>query len=269
MDNPENTLFPAPAADLPDPERTAPGVIETVGTILFYFLLQALVSAALAWLLAWHYAPAGSLPGMAEIRSTMARPNVTVAVIIGTLFGAALGTLATVRWRWRPWLAVSLPPGLGLTGTNPVLILVGVAVGLMTPLAGGALTKLLAGDHDVSQTVTEIAEGSSVGMRVLLVVAVISIGPFVEEVLFRGALFSALRRWVPPAWAIAIVAAAFAMVHLPDLHWQWYALPNLALLGAMCAWLRVISGSLWPAVAAHAANNLLATVAWFVASQAS
>jgi membrane protease YdiL (CAAX protease family) len=53
-------------------------------------------------------------------------------------------------------------------------------------------------------------------------------------------------------------------VHLPDLGFLWYAVPNLALLAAALAWLRLRSGSLWPAVVAHGMNNLLVVVAWFV-----
>jgi membrane protease YdiL (CAAX protease family) len=254
---------------LPEPAPESPGIVETVGTILFYFFLQMLASGLFAWFAAWLYAAPGRMPGIDDIRSVMGRPNVTVSVIIGTLFAAAFGTLAVVRWRWRPWLALSPPPGIGMTGTRRMLLLAGVVVGLLTPIAGGALTRLLAGNHEVSQTVTEIAAGSSTGMRMLLVLAVISLGPFVEEVLFRGALLSALRTSLTPAWAVAISSLIFACVHLPDLHWQWYALPNLFLLGAMCAWLRIASGSLWPAIAAHAANNLLATLAWFAVTHPS
>jgi membrane protease YdiL (CAAX protease family) len=92
---------------------------------------------------------------------------------------------------------------------------------------------------------------------------VASIGPLVEELLFRGVLLSALLRRLRTAWAVLASAVLFALVHLPELHWLWYALPNLALLGVALAWLRLRSGSLWPAVIAHACNNLLAMVALF------
>jgi membrane protease YdiL (CAAX protease family) len=55
----------------------------------------------------------------------------------------------------------------------------------------------------------------------------------------------------------------FALAHLPSMQWQWYALPDLALLAAALSWLRLRAGSLWPAVLAHGVNNLLAVVAWF------
>ena len=42
-------------------------------------------------------------------------------------------------------------------------------------------------------------------------------------------------------------------------------MPALALLRVALAWLRLRSGSLWPAVIAHGCNNLLAMLAMFVA----
>jgi membrane protease YdiL (CAAX protease family) len=58
---------------------------------------------------------------------------------------------------------------------------------------------------------------------------------------------------------------AFGLAHLPGLQFQWYALPDLVLLGCVLAWLRLRSGSIWPAILAHGTNNLLAVLAWFVA----
>jgi membrane protease YdiL (CAAX protease family) len=89
----------------------------------------------------------------------------------------------------------------------------------------------------------------------------------VEELLFRGVLLSAVARYTGNGVAIVLSALLFACVHLPDLSFLWYALPNLALLGLILGWLRVQSGSIWPAVVAHGMNNLLAVVSWFVMSQ--
>jgi len=87
----------------------------------------------------------------------------------------------------------------------------------------------------------------------------------VEELLFRGVLLSALIKRVHVGWAVTGSSLLFALVHLPGLDYQWYALPNLILLALLLAGLRLRSGSIWPAVLAHGANNLLAVAAWFVA----
>jgi membrane protease YdiL (CAAX protease family) len=85
-----------------------------------------------------------------------------------------------------------------------------------------------------------------------------------EELLFRGVLLSALlRRW-HVGWAVAASSLLFALIHLPGLDYQWYAVPNLLLLALMLAWLRLYSASIWPCVLAHAVNNVLAVAVWFV-----
>jgi membrane protease YdiL (CAAX protease family) len=62
-----------------------------------------------------------------------------------------------------------------------------------------------------------------------------------------------------------MTSALFALVHLSGLQFHWYAVPQLFLLALLLAWLRLHSGSIWPAVVAHGSNNLLAVAVWFVA----
>jgi membrane protease YdiL (CAAX protease family) len=144
-------------------------------------------------------------------------------------------------------------------------------VGLAAPMLGGLLTHLLAHDHDVSQNIQQLGRSASPGLRIPLVLVVTSLGPLVEELLFRGVLLSALiqpawiQRW-RVGWAVTLSSLAFALVHLPGLHWQWYALPQLMLLALALTWLRLRSGSIWPGVLAHGAYNLLAVAAWFAAT---
>jgi uncharacterized protein len=245
----------------PLPARPAPGIVEAAGLIVVYFLLQLLIGGLVG--LAITVARTRRFQGVGIVVN---QPGIMIWVVVGTLIGAASITLALVRWRWKPWLDQGGPSGIGIRRARPELLAAGVVCGLVVPFVGGWLTELLAGNHEVSQTVTEIALGSSLTMRLLLVVVVVSVGPFVEEVLFRGTLLAGLRAHMSTPWAVAVSSVVFALVHLPDIHWTWYALPNLALIGVLCAWLRVTTGSLWPGVLAHGANNLVATIAWFVLS---
>jgi membrane protease YdiL (CAAX protease family) len=134
------------------------------------------------------------------------------------------------------------------------------------PLLGGLLTALLAHGQTVTQDIQNLGAQTPPGLRLALAVVVASLGPLVEEILFRGVLLSALiQRW-RVGWSVTISAAVFALAHLPSMQWQWYALPDLALLAAALSWLRLRARSLWPAVLAHGVNNLLAVVVWFVAT---
>lgn len=263
MDAPRHSLPPTlpPIAAAP-PLSRLPDIGSAAGLIALYFALQLVAGFVVAMLLGFGYRLVnGATP--IGLRALMARPDVSSIVVILTLFGAALVTLWTARARWPRLWAESQPPGFGFATPAMAYCIVAVVLGLVVPLIGGKLTELLAHGHAVPQDVKQLGGSASTGFRIALTLTVVSIGPLVEELLFRGVLLSALLRHLRTAWAVLASAALFALVHLPDLRWLWYALPNLALLGVVLAWLRLRSGSLWPSVIAHACNNLLAMLALF------
>jgi membrane protease YdiL (CAAX protease family) len=76
--------------------------------------------------------------------------------------------------------------------------------------------------------------------------------PFVEEILFRGALFAWLRNRLSAASSIVISAVAFAAIHFyPTL------MPVAFLLGLGAAWVRERTGSSFNFFVAHVANSIL------------
>jgi membrane protease YdiL (CAAX protease family) len=71
-----------------------------------------------------------------------------------------------------------------------------------------------------------------------------------EELLFRGVILTGLRRSFGPVAAVAVSALLFAALHASP----WRFFPQL-LLGVLLALLTLRSGSVLPAVVAHAAYN--------------
>lgn len=88
------------------------------------------------------------------------------------------------------------------------------------------------------------------------------LAPLCEEVTFRGYVLSALARR-RPAIAIAGSALLFAAMHVDPVRF----LAVLA-LGLIFGWLAWRADSIWPAVAAHAANNGSASALAFLAGTA-
>lgn len=86
--------------------------------------------------------------------------------------------------------------------------------------------------------------------KVMAAVGLLLITPFIEEALFRGALFGTLRRRAGNAGAVMMTSALFALIHQQP---QVY-LP-IGLVGAAIASLRLASGSMWPGVACHMVFN--------------
>lgn len=249
-----------------------PHLGSAIGMIALYFALQFLASGLVGLGLGFALGVTGTpMAGMAaRIRAVLAQPDTNALMVILTLLLAASVTIILVRRLWPAAWSHGAPPGLGLTRPGrPLFYLAAVVLGLALPIAGGWLTRWIAHGHEVTQDVKQIGGAASLALRLPLALVVVSVGPLVEELLFRGALLSALLRRMGSGAAIATSSLVFACVHLPDLGFLWYAVPNLALLAVALAWLRLRSGSLWPAVVAHGVNNLLAVTVWFVASSAA
>jgi membrane protease YdiL (CAAX protease family) len=83
------------------------------------------------------------------------------------------------------------------------------------------------------------------------------LGPFAEEVLFRGFLFAqlcALARWAPPPAAV-VSAAAFGLAHFGNNGSLGEVLASAG-GGLLLAWIVYKWQSLWPAIGLHVAMNL-------------
>jgi membrane protease YdiL (CAAX protease family) len=79
------------------------------------------------------------------------------------------------------------------------------------------------------------------------------VAPVTEELLFRGVILRGLVRRFHPWVAIGMSAALFALMHMNP--WQIAAPFAVGVLGG---WFFLKTGSLWPCIALHAINNLLA-----------
>ncbi|MHC4550172.1 MAG: lysostaphin resistance A-like protein [Planctomycetota bacterium] len=120
---------------------------------------------------------------------------------------------------------------------------------------GVALTVLLATATDARVShpaVDEIGAGDGVGLAGLFLAACVW-APWVEETVFRGALYRYLRSRTATVWAAALVGFLFALVHPQGLA----TIPALMSLGAILALLRQWRGSLIASMTAHAAHNLV------------
>ena len=90
---------------------------------------------------------------------------------------------------------------------------------------------------------------SPVGVA-LAIVAVVVVGPLVEELTFRVVIQGYLVRRLPTWGAVGLTSVAFATSHLSF----WAFVPNVA-LGLATGYLAQRRATIWPAVALHAIYN--------------
>lgn len=88
------------------------------------------------------------------------------------------------------------------------------------------------------------------------------IGPIVEEIFFRGFLYSALKKSLNVIAAMVISACIFSLLHANILGF----LPIVA-LGMFLAYLREKTGSLIPSIAVHMIHNAALAALMFLARQ--
>lgn len=91
---------------------------------------------------------------------------------------------------------------------------------------------------------------ASAGQVAVLAFLVVIVGPFFEELMFRGWLFGGLRERWGDRRALLMSAALFAVIHGDP-----WATPALFLLGCVFGWVYLRSGSLWGSIALHAMWN--------------
>lgn len=84
----------------------------------------------------------------------------------------------------------------------------------------------------------------------LVIVTGLLLTPVIEEILFRGVLYQALRRTMSPGSASVLSAVVFALMH-----GQVVLIIPFTIMGVILALIYERSGSLLPTILVHACNN--------------
>lgn len=171
----------------------------------------------------------------------------------------ALWRIALVRaveiicvYGWLSFRGYSLA-SFGLTGARAKKgVLVGLALSALfaAGAAGAEFVFALTGKGSFLQLVSGPRVSASAVAP--LAVAAIIVGPFFEELIFRGVLYGALRRVLGVLPALMAVTALFALAHAVGGHIPWVqAVGGIAFVFALEK-----SGSLWAPFTVHALGNL-------------
>jgi membrane protease YdiL (CAAX protease family) len=150
-----------------------------------------------------------------------------------------IGVFTPNRWTWSRTIAAAI----------------GLSIATLT--INAFYSRVVLQDKDSQAQTTAIVKGlGSTGAKVIGFLAIVVIGPIVEELLFRGYLQTALSKRMKQWLAIVVASCAFAAIHL-----QPAAFPMLALVGGVFGFLYHRTGSLRVSMALHMLNNGLAYVA--------
>lgn len=101
---------------------------------------------------------------------------------------------------------------------------------------------------------TRIIRSSRYALYIVSVIAVFS-APFVEEVVYRGVVYSAFLKRFGPGVAIAVATVLFTLVHIPQYYQNPAKIIVLLLLSFVLTILRTWSGGILPSVILHTIVN--------------
>lgn len=175
-------------------------------------------------------------------------------VLVLTVTTGVVLWLAGIAWALRrrgwSWADLGLGPGGPPRSALWQVPIAWIAVLVLTGVVGSWL--LDAPESNAVET-TQAALNLGPVALVGLAVAVVAIGPFVEEIIFRRVLLGWLEARVGVVVAVVGQAAVFAVMHvLPQ------AMLLTFFLGLATGLLARRHRSLWPALALHAVNNAVA-----------
>lgn len=180
--------------------------------------------------------------------------DVDAAVILTVTTGTVLwlvGIAWALRRRGWCWGDLGLAPPRGSVGWVWQVPLVWIVVLALTTAIGSRL--LGPGEGNVEPSAGAALNLGSVAVIGLLV-AVVAVGPLAEEIIFRRILLGWLEARVGVVVAVVAQAVVFGALHvIPQ------AILLTGLLGLAAGILARRHRSLWPALALHSLNNLVAT----------
>lgn len=166
-----------------------------------------------------------------------------VVLLMMRLRGVTFAQIGFVRpRRWGPLVTAWI-------GAYLILIAYGALLELLDSF--GVDTSLFDGGNDVP-----LDGDISWPLLWLLGVAVVVMAPLNEELFFRGLLFTGLRERWPLLPAIALSGLLFGAFHF-----NLSVLLPFALIGALFAWAKAESGSIWISIGAHAGVNTVSFIA--------
>lgn len=90
--------------------------------------------------------------------------------------------------------------------------------------------------------------------------------PLVEELVYRGILFSAFQRTMGVFAAFIAVTSLFAIIHVPQYYPSWSTIGLLFLLSFILTGIRIYTKNLWPCIVLHTLFNGIQSVGLVIAA---
>jgi membrane protease YdiL (CAAX protease family) len=223
-------------------------IVIPIIAVVLWFVIQSARGAALPnfgapqELVEWLKSPTLLL---VQVLSTIVAHAITIGIcwMVVTRMGKR-PFWATLGWDWAGhslwyWMAFSAS--------------VMIAILLVTQLLGRVLPQ------SEENSFTELLK-SSTQVRIAIAILATFSAPLVEEAVYRGLLYSGLRKVFGVAPTVLLVTLMFAGVHVLQYFGSWVSLAGLTLLSLALTLVRAKTKSVLPCVVIHTVNNAFFSV---------
>ncbi|HXE11925.1 MAG TPA: type II CAAX endopeptidase family protein [Bryobacteraceae bacterium] len=194
------------------------------------------------------------VPSLRDIAQLIALP---LQLVLYILLFVALWMIIRVKydrpiWRSLGWTASRIPLWQALIGGGVLSIVVGLlGAAMRTPQIKSPFDRFLHSPLWIAMF----------GLFAIL------LGPFFEELVFRGFIQPLLARDLGNAAGILITAAVFGLLHAPEYSGSWQYVILIVFAGACFGYARFWGRSLIPAIVMHSGFNTVFFVAALVGTQ--
>ncbi|HZU26048.1 MAG TPA: type II CAAX endopeptidase family protein [Bryobacteraceae bacterium] len=232
--------FPASEYEIPPEPRNGAfwSWLDVVMFVAFAFLSLLIAMAATALLHMSHL--------FAQATELVLAQCILYVLIIGALY-----IIIRSRYRRPFW------PAMGFGPARPHWITYAVAGMFLAVFIGLLGVALKAPEIPLPFQDMLRSRGAIISLGVL----VVALGPFCEELVFRGFLMPILMRTLGIAAGIILAGVLFGALHGPEYHWAWQQIVLISTVGVVFGWARYRTGSNIPAFLMHAGFNLTQFVA--------
>jgi hypothetical protein len=166
-----------------------------------------------------------------------------IAILPAHLFSLALVWAVVTRFGKLSFLA-----SLGLTWSGKLDFWGSVGLGIILCCVGLVLAWLIGGE---TPTLLDQIINSSLAARYSLAVLAVFTAPLVEELVYRGVLYSALHRLAGVWPAVIIVLVVFTLIHVPQYQPNVGVIAAVGFLSVSLTIIRAYTGRLLPCVVIH------------------
>lgn len=246
-----------------DPDHPRWGPVAGIG--IWLVSLVAIIVIPMLAVVSWYLIqsargrPVPNMVARDEMLDWLKSPNLLLVQVLSTI----LAHLITIAACWALVTRFGARPFWASLGWNWA----GRSVWYWLAFSACIIVALLIASQLLSRVLPQSDENSFAELlkssqRVRIAVAALATftAPLVEETVYRGVLFSSLRRHLGLVATVLIITAMFAGVHVLQYLGAWVSIAGLTLLSFVLTVVRARTKSILPCVLIHTLNNAFFSV---------